>query len=453
MKRHSLLAGRAAPGWIAALAFLSFLSSAGAHDREDRGKLVISGAFADAEAELMTIRGANFGEHRPRVTLGGQALTVLSSGPFEILAALPPGLEPGSYRLTVSRGRGEGRSDTFAVTIGAVGPAGPPGPEGPEGPPGLPGPQGPPGPQGLPGSQGPAGPPGPQGPQGPPGAGGSGPEEPVPSDLRIFLRIEGLQGESVDRDHRDWSDAAGYRHAVRFPAGQTVSRVQHDDLVVVKVSDRTSAALFDMAVRREVLPRVDLDVCRPLGGRQACFLQIRLTGAVVTGFSQGADSADRLAFGYRQIEWTYRLFRPDGATSGERRGSFDLARQVWSAGEGGSGAVGYGGGDGASYLVVRDLPGEAEVRFLPDAIGLSGFTRTLSGTETVKGTDVATLGLIGALHQRAAQRATIHFGCLSGTSPGCSGTIGLPDAVVSELSYGASQVERVQWLEPTRRLE
>jgi hypothetical protein len=229
--------------------------------------------------------------------------------------------------------------------------------------------------------------------------------------------------------------------------------VQHDDLFVLKVSDRTSETLFEMAARSEVLPRVDLDVCRPQGGgRLACFLRIRLTSAIVTGFSQGADLVDRLAFSYRQIEWTYQLFRPDGTMGGQRQGSFNLVTGAWSAGGSGSGAVGYGEGDGASYLVVQGLPGEAEVRFLPDAIGLSGFTRTLSGTETVKGTDVATLGLIGALHQRAAQRATIHFGCLSGTSPGCSGTIGLPDAVVSELSYGASQIERVQWLELAPRV-
>jgi type VI protein secretion system component Hcp len=235
-------------------------------------------------------------------------------------------------------------------------------------------------------------------------------------------------------------------------SGQVQPRVQHDDLVVLKVSDRTSAALFDKAARAEVLPRVDLDVCRDTLGQPLCFLQIRLTGAVVTSFSQGADLVDRLAFRYSQIEWTYHLFRPDGTMSGQRRASFDLLTRVWSASETGSGAVGYGGGDGASFLVVQGLPGEADFRPLPGAIGLTGFTRALSGTQTVKGTDAATLDLIGSLHQGDVQQATIHFGCQSAAGPGCSGTIGLPDVVVSELSYGASQVERVRWLGPTQRV-
>ncbi len=324
MTRHSLLAGRAALGWIVALALVS---AAAAHDREDRGKLVISSAFADANTELLTIRGSGFGDRAPRVTLAGEALPVLSSGAFEVLASLPLGLEPGSYRLTVSRGRGEGKSDTFDVTLGAAGAAGPPGPEGPEGPAGLPGPQGLPGVPGQPGPPGPAGAPGPPGPPGPPG-GESIPEEPAPSGLRVFLRVGDLLGESVDRNHRDWSDATGYRHAVRRVAGQAQPRVQHDDLVVLKVSDRTSAALFDKAAQAEVIPRVDLDVCQDAQGAPLCFLQIRLTGAIISSFSQGADLVDRLGFNYRQIEWTYQLFRPDGSAGGERQGTSDFATQA-----------------------------------------------------------------------------------------------------------------------------
>jgi type VI protein secretion system component Hcp len=443
------LVGRAALALVAALAFVS---TAGAHEREEVGKLVVTSAFADADAQWLTIRGTNFGTRPPRVTLGGEALPVHSSGPFEILAALPSGLEPGSYRLIVSRGRGEGRSDSFDVTIGSTGPAGPAGPEGPSGPPGLPGPQGVPGPQGIPGPAGPAGPAGPQGlpgPQGPPGGGAPIPEEPVPSGLRVYLRVEGLLGEATDKAHKDWSNATGYRHAVRRLAGPAPSRVQHDDLVVIKVADRTSAALFDKAALGEALPHVDLDVCGA-GARPLCFLQIRLTDARLTSYARGADLLDRLAFSYRQIQWTYQLYRADGSTSGQRRGTWDFATQLWSSSASGSGSVGFGGGDGASFLVVPGLPGEASLRGLTAPIGLTGFTRTLSGTETVKGTDVATLGLIAAAHQGTVQQATIHFGCQS--QSGCSSTIGLPDVVVSELSYGASQIEHVRWLGPTQRV-
>ena len=229
--------------------------------------------------------------------------------------------------------------------------------------------------------------------------------------------------------------------------------MQHDDLAVIKVADRTSAALFDKAALGEALPHVDLDVCSAgAGARALCFLQIRLTDARLTSYAQGADLLDRLAFSYRQIEWTYQLYRADGSTGGQRHGTWDFATQLWSSTASGSGSVGFGGGDGASFLVVPGLPGEADFRPLLGAIGLTGFTRTLSGTETVKGTDIATLGLIAAAHQGTLQQATIHFGCLSGAGTGCPSTIGLADVVVSELSYGASQIEHVRWLGPTQRV-
>ncbi len=135
-----------------------------------RRQLVILSASADPHLAVLTIDGKNFGREAPVVILDAVQLLVISATPTQILASLPPGLLPGSYRLTVGRGRRGGddrddhpstvRVDVFDVTLGAVGPVGPKGDKGD---------MGNVGPQGL---QGPAGPQGPQGPAGPAGAQG-----------------------------------------------------------------------------------------------------------------------------------------------------------------------------------------------------------------------------------------------------------------------------------------
>jgi type VI secretion system Hcp family effector len=447
--------GRAALAAALALGMASVLApAAAAHERVDPRKLQVTSAAADPAAEWLTIRGRNFGGGVPRVTLGGEPLEVVRHSPFEILAALPADLEPGSYRLVVWRAPGEGRSDSFDVTIGAVGPQGPVGPAGPPGPEGPQGPQGPSGPAGPAGPAGPVGPAGPQGPPGPPGGGGSGPEDPVPSEVDIFLRVGDLKGESVDRFHKDWSDATRYAHAVRVLVGSGAGgggsqsgRPQHDDLAVVKVTDRTSDALYAKAVAREVIPKVDLDVCRVAGGgKQECFLAIELKAAVITSFSQGSDMLDRLAFSYREIEWTYRPILSDGSAATLLRGGYDLATNTWTGGAvTAQGAIGYGSGDGSSVLVIPNLPGESTLSKPAKAIGLTGFTRSLSGTQTVKGTDIATYGLLRALHLGSVLEPTLHLGCDTGPG-GCTGTSALGDSFVVEISYGASQVERVKWV-------
>jgi hypothetical protein len=217
---------------------------------------------------------------------------------------------------------------------------------------------------------------------------------------------------------------------------------------VVKVTDRTSDALYAKAAAGEVIPRVDLDVCRVAsGGGPQCFLAIELKDAVITSFSQGSDLLDRLAFAYRAIEWTYRPVLPNGSAAPQLTGSYDLATLTWT-GEAvtAQGAIGYGSGDGSSVLVIPGLPGESTLSKPAKAIGLTGFTRSLSGAETVKGTDIATYGLLRALHRGLELEPALHFGCGAGPAGDCTGTSALGDSFVVEISYGASQVERLKWL-------
>jgi len=131
-------------------------------------------AVGDTVANTLTINGAYFVAPAAITlgTIGPLAVTTLTSG--QIVAALPPGLPPGSYLLTLTQPSGV---DEFWIALGSQGVPGPQGPPGPPGPPGPIGPAGSPGPIGPTGAQGPIGPIGPAGPQGPTGA--TGPIGPI----------------------------------------------------------------------------------------------------------------------------------------------------------------------------------------------------------------------------------------------------------------------------------
>jgi hypothetical protein len=143
----------------------------------------------NAVGTQITINGTGFGTVKPSVNLGTTSLNVVSFSDKTITAALPSGISPGSFLLSVVNG-GTHLSGLFVAEIGPI--QGPPGPQGvagsagPQGTKGLTGAAGPIGPQGLagsPGAQGPAGPTGPQGqtgvigPAGAPGA--EGPAGPI----------------------------------------------------------------------------------------------------------------------------------------------------------------------------------------------------------------------------------------------------------------------------------
>ena len=166
----------------------------------------ISKVEADVVGGYLYVTGENFGrKEQLMLNLAGEPLTILVKTEVQLIAALPAGTQPGTYRLTLQKGRGADVLDSVDVTIGSTGPAGPEGPQGqqgPAGPAGQAGPQGEPGapgaqgatgeqgPQGEPGPQGPAGQNGAQGPQGVPGPQGpqgvAGPQGPAGSTVAVF---------------------------------------------------------------------------------------------------------------------------------------------------------------------------------------------------------------------------------------------------------------------------
>jgi len=140
----------------------------------------VSYAQHDESTNELGVIGTDFGSTAPIVTLSGFQLVVSAFSNTEIIAAIPPAIEPGTYILRISRGgKNPALSEAFYVALGATGAAGPQGPPGPQGPQGVQGTQGTQGPQGANGMTGPAGPQGVPGPQGPQGiTGPQGPQGP-----------------------------------------------------------------------------------------------------------------------------------------------------------------------------------------------------------------------------------------------------------------------------------
>jgi hypothetical protein len=128
----------------------------------EQPQLTIMRAEADQSPDLaagkILIQGYNFvsgHETNVAVTLAGETLFIIGiPTATEIMAELPAGYQPGTYLLTVSRGSGSVKNDTFNLAIGAAGPPGPAGQKGETGAQGPQGKQGIPGLQGLPGADG-----------------------------------------------------------------------------------------------------------------------------------------------------------------------------------------------------------------------------------------------------------------------------------------------------------
>jgi type VI secretion system Hcp family effector len=263
-----------------------------------------------------------------------------------------------------------------------------------------------------------------------------------------------LRGDSTDRDHRDWSDATDYHHAVRVESSlgsrdpRDRGRLIHDPFVVTKPADGTSAQIFEAAQDRRLLSRVRLEVCHSTRERQ-CFLHVEFEDVRIASYSQD-EKGETLGFEYRQIEWTYRPFDSrGGAPFPELLVRWDLTadRGAGPTTNRRGSAIGFGRA-GQSLLVLDRVAGEASFDRLEDVIGLTAFNRGLTEITMTKGTDIATPVLLWYLHDgERVRRPVLHYGCIRDDRP-CAGSFEFDEARVMELSYGASQVERLRWEPP-----
>ena len=116
---------------------------------------VVNSTQINYSTNQITVSGNNFspgGGGTPAATFNSNAIPLVSFTNTVIVATLPAGTVPGTYRLRVTNKAGNFYE--FDVTFGAIGPQGPIGFQGP------PGPTGPSGATGATGAQGPQGPPG-----------------------------------------------------------------------------------------------------------------------------------------------------------------------------------------------------------------------------------------------------------------------------------------------------
>jgi type VI secretion system secreted protein Hcp len=172
-----------------------------------------------------------------------------------------------------------------------------------------------------------------------------------------FMQIDGIPGESLDSNHKDWIEVLEVGHEIIQPVSSTKSsaggastgRTQHGDFVIKKQVDKASAKLNEAVSNGKHLATATLQMSRA-GGSAVTFYEIKLEQVMisrvelhhgngsgsptVTGFTAGVpgDAAPSSGFpmetvhlNYGKITWTYtQQKRTDGSGGGNVTAKADL---------------------------------------------------------------------------------------------------------------------------------
>jgi len=152
---------------------------------------------------------------------------------------------------------------------------------------------------------------------------------PGAASAAAYLKIDGVDGESKDRDHDKWIDILSIKEALSVPAstsvdgGRTRASAVLEDIVLSKEIDRTSPTLRDKLARGEVISTVMIELTSTYGEARQTYFKYELRNVLITSVSLSgtADSesvpVEELSLKYEEIKWTYTEYDDAGSKIGD----------------------------------------------------------------------------------------------------------------------------------------
>ncbi|RYZ08176.1 MAG: type VI secretion system tube protein Hcp [Myxococcales bacterium] len=152
----------------------------------------------------------------------------------------------------------------------------------------------------------------------------------------MFLRIDGINGESKDAKHADqiqvlsWSWNVSQTGTAGTGGGLTAGKVEHHDIEIRKLVDKASPVLYKLCCSGAHIASADLYVRKAAGGNDALeYLVIHFDDLIITSFDLGgqpkADQIDEtVRINYSKVTIKYTPQDNKGQGQPPIEGGWDL---------------------------------------------------------------------------------------------------------------------------------
>jgi len=151
----------------------------------------------------------------------------------------------------------------------------------------------------------------------------------------IFLKIEGIKGESKDDQYKEQIEVQSYSFGLTqagtfaFGGGGGAGKAQFQDISFAARVSKASPMLFLKCANGQHLPGATLSA-RKAGERPLEFLQIKLNDVIITSYQNGGSSGsdslpvDQFSINYAKIEFAYTEQKDDGSAGEVTRAAWDV---------------------------------------------------------------------------------------------------------------------------------
>ncbi len=138
----------------------------------------------------------------------------------------------------------------------------------------------------------------------------------------MFLKLDGIDGESQDKDHKAWIDVLAFSWGASVPttpgnSGAAAGRVAVESLSITHFVDASSPILLSHICSGAHIKTANL-VCRKAGETPVEFLKIDLSNVLITSLASGGSGGEdrlteNLTLNFAQIVETYTPQNAAGA--------------------------------------------------------------------------------------------------------------------------------------------
>ena len=138
--------------------------------------------------------------------------------------------------------------------------------------------------------------------------------------MKIFMRVEGFPGSSMESGREDWSDIRRFDHALSYPFDMRDNKgrgePEHGACCVIKEMDKASPKFYEALAKKKRVDSVVLEFERdtPSSGATETYFRISLTDCRVinahpytpeTATSDLPPHIEKIGFAYRHIKWEW----------------------------------------------------------------------------------------------------------------------------------------------------
>ena len=139
------------------------------------------------------------------------------------------------------------------------------------------------------------------------------------SHAAAYIKFDGVDGESIDKDHKGWIDVLSWSWGVSRPTGGSLfPKVEFSD--VRKRIDKSSPLLMVQCADDTGIPTGRIEYTKEIRGVQQTYLKIEMGQVQVNSYNFGESMdavgndlvpVDSVSLNFEKITMTYIPFDPD----------------------------------------------------------------------------------------------------------------------------------------------